>query len=439
MVTVTGGPFTAPEAIVCEFGSAAHRVPATWLNEGAVTCLSPAHEPALSELRLSTNGQQFVTAPAPFEFNYVSIVVSLYPSSGTRLGGTEVEVRGIGFTQSPALRCKFGEAVVDATFVDPMLVRCRAPASVEGAAEVEVSNNAVDYTADGVKFVFVSSMAVSGLSPKLGPTSGGTRLLVTGSGFNTAGEMYCGIGGEVVSARVLNSTALECETPGLSASAKLTGAAAVEVSSNGVDFTTSGLDFTYQPPVHITSVEPTFVAETGGTSVVVVGTGFDPTSARIRCRFGTVTSVPATYLTPTSVRCTAPSHAPETVLVHVANNGVDFTGDGASLEYRLRLTLASVTPSTGPVSGGTTVVIRGSQFPSTGLSCVFGTLGLVMLSREILNIWLTMYNTATPQVPSRFQRPASAIPRPRALHRQDSRPVLHLSACLQPAQQVVGI
>jgi hypothetical protein len=302
------------------------------------------------------------------------MVMSLYPSSGTRLGGTDVEVRGIGFTDSRALRCKFGEEVVDATFVDSMMVRCRAPPSAEGVAEVEVSNNAVDYTADGVKFAFVPSMAVSGLSPKLGPTSGGTRLLVTGSGFKTAGEMYCGIGGKVVSARVLNSTALECATPALSLSARSTGAAAVEVSSNGVDFTASGLEFTYQPPVHVTSVEPAFVAETGGSSVVVVGTGFDPTSERIRCRFGaSATSVPATYLTTTSVRCTAPSHAPGTVQVHVANNGVDFTGDGASLEYRLRLTLATVTPSTGPVSGGTAVVIRGSQFQSTGLLCVFGT------------------------------------------------------------------
>ena len=45
------------------------------------------------ELRLSTNGQQFVMATQTFEFQAASMVMSLYPSSGTVLGGTDVEVR----------------------------------------------------------------------------------------------------------------------------------------------------------------------------------------------------------------------------------------------------------------------------------------------------------------------------------------------------------
>ena len=87
-------------------------------------------------------------------------------------------------------------------------------------------------------------MSVRRVEPAVGLLRGGTRIRVTGSGFDVAVRILVKIGPrEMVSARVLSPTLLECTSPTEAG----VGKHALEVSRNGVDFTSDETLFEYQP------------------------------------------------------------------------------------------------------------------------------------------------------------------------------------------------
>ena len=63
----------------------------------------------------------------------------------------------------------------------------------------------------------------------------------------------------------------------------------------------------------------------------------------------------------------------ETIPVSVTVNGVEFATSSFDFYYYYDCTITSISPSTGPISGGTTIVVTGTNFlASTLLSCRFG-------------------------------------------------------------------
>lgn len=51
------------------------------------------------------------------------------------------------------------------------------------------------------------------VSPKIGPTKGGTELTITGSNFTDSGEIMCRFNDVLVKAKRINSAELRCVTP----------------------------------------------------------------------------------------------------------------------------------------------------------------------------------------------------------------------------------
>jgi IPT/TIG domain len=82
--------------------------------------------------------------------------------------------------------------------------------------------------------------------------------------------------------------------------------------------------------------------------------------------------VPATYVSPVELRCTASAHlrstplpAPFTSTITVTNNGADFAGTGAVYTYRPAAVPIELLPSSGPLRGGTVVTVRGTGFAAS--------------------------------------------------------------------------
>jgi len=67
-------------------------------------------------------------------------------------GGTYVTVTGINFVDTPLLRCKFDQLLINATFVDTSTAICISPPHPVGNVSVEITNNNQDYTSDNVQF-----------------------------------------------------------------------------------------------------------------------------------------------------------------------------------------------------------------------------------------------------------------------------------------------
>jgi large repetitive protein len=129
-------------------------------------------------------------------------------------------------------------------------------------------------------------------------------------------------------------------------------------------------------PLTLTEVKPLTGPTTGGTSVTLTGTGFAPGAT---VTFG---GAPATGMkvTSTQIDAVTPPHVAGKVDVEVCNPDSGMAKKAAGFEYvesqttvipPTPLLLATVNPSTGPISGGTTVVLTGTGF-AAGATVTFG-------------------------------------------------------------------
>jgi hypothetical protein len=131
--------------------------------------------------------------------------------------------------------------------------------------------------------------------------------------------------------------------------------------------TTSGLDAEFTtPPQHpptVTKVAPKKGSTAGGTAVVITGSGLDTAT---EVRFG---SVPGTIVSksPGTLRVTSPPDAAGKYGVTVVGSGGSSASSSRAVFTFKGVTVASVSPSTGPLAGGTPVTVGGSGFaPGAG-------------------------------------------------------------------------
>lgn len=137
-------------------------------------------------------------------------VTSLSASSGRTVGGTSVTVLGTGFTPNSSVT--FGSASASVTYVGPEDLQVVSPAG-DGPVEVHVQTaggTSANTSAD--TFFYGAPPTVTGLSVHEGPTSGGTRITVTGIEFSGATVVgFGGVPGE--SLVVKSSTEIEVTAP----------------------------------------------------------------------------------------------------------------------------------------------------------------------------------------------------------------------------------
>ena len=155
---------------------------------------------------------------------------------------------------------------------------------------------------------------------------------------------------------------------------------------NEQDYSSDGVHFEYQQPVRVRSVEPSRGPVEGGTFVNVTGSGFARRAALLGylfCRFNH-TLVAAVWRSSTELHCIAPEHVMGVVNVELTLNDQQYTSSGVHFEYQ-DVALHSIEPPSGPVLGGTSVTVRGSNVhtPGTrGLFCQFVGMDVVAASYE---------------------------------------------------------
>jgi hypothetical protein len=275
---------------------------------------------------------------------------------------------GSGFYEASGLRCHFGSVSVPATFVNSSLITCLTPAQREsGSKSVHLKD--ADATLDLVAplpFTCRPAIAVLGLSPSIGPEQGGTVVSVSGKGFADTGKLSCRF---VVPATFASATALKCTSPDLTSGAspnehKIANGrlVSVEVSLDGLQYTSQGVQFTVYAPVTVAKVEPSSGPVSGGSAVLVHGANFLPLDTLV-CRFGMGAPAKATWLSSSVVQCASPAWAvKEVVTVEVSNSAADYSASGVSLEYEGVATLTAVQPVFGSCRGGTRVAVMSTSF-----------------------------------------------------------------------------
>jgi len=238
------------------------------------------------------------------------------------------------------------------------------------------------------RFEVYTEPPVVGLVPSRGTVKGGSYVSVLGSKF-AGTALQCRFGSQKVSgsgARLVSSTLVACRVP----AGQLGERVSVEISLNdGFDFSVDGREFLYGRGATVELARPSqALAGLGGQTVTVVGRHFEQTR-ELSCKFGLNATGLGIYMSSTMVACMVPNRGTGTASISLSNDGTTFEKSGRNLEFIGAGGVSAVTPSYGPMAGGSLVTVQGSNLgPLDGtLQCVFGeraSLGRVTDQNEVV-------------------------------------------------------
>ena len=182
-----------------------------------------------------------------------------------------IVLRGSNFVPSNQLSCLFGEMQATASFRSMNEIYCRAPPQESGMVHVQVTLDGQKYSPStpSSTYVYLNPIEVSHLSPANGPKMGGSIVAVHGSNFGLTREIRCRFGAIVVLANRISDSMVNCTAPSHDA-----GLVTVEVSQNGVDFSSSNVTFMYQDTVAVDTVVPAIVPANTQVSFQIIGQNF---------------------------------------------------------------------------------------------------------------------------------------------------------------------
>ena len=292
----------------------------------------------ISDPSATVNGLRGSTLPTP-------VITTANPNTGPLAGATAVTITGANFTGASSVTVG-GVPATSVVVISPTQINLLTPASSAGAKTIVVTTpsgsaskpNAFTYTNESLPTIAL-------VTPSAGPIAGGTPITITGS-------RLLGASVKIGAVALTNLTVTDTQITGLS------GANTVGVKDVVVTTTAgaaSGLSlFSYVAEPTLISVSPTSGPLTGGTTVTLVGTNLSGAIVTVNSGVATLLSNSATqitFLTPSST-------AGIVDLLVITAGGTAAT----SFTYLNVPTISSVSPNTGPDSGGTSIVITGSNF-----------------------------------------------------------------------------
>ena len=408
VLTISGAGYYDSAKLRCSFmgvdsGEVLATAAATYVSTEQVKCVAPTSETSSSVLvSVTMNGIRYTTSSASFEYVDVPSILSLSPAASFLGAPTTVHVAGTFPHVSPTLICLFGVRNSPATYINNTYVVCKVPyeeLTTVGVHDLTVSSNGGLDVSNAITFTVYEQPSVTGISPSRGAIGGGTTIHIYGSRFVNSTNIGCKFGNTKTQASFVTSSELSCVAPDC-AGCQTPTVVHVEVSMNGQDFTRDFLPFTYTHVPIVSYTNPTRSTTAGKSVISVHGYNFVDSST-LKCQFSNATEsfvVLARWRTSEWIDCLSPSVSTQgTVHLNITNNGHEYSSEEIVFTYIEGAIVTNVNPSTGPITGGTNVVVSGTHFQfSSQLSCRFGD-DLVSVASYVSS---TMILCKTPKVTS---------------------------------------
>ncbi len=199
---------------------------------------------------------------------------------------------------------------------------------------------------------------VSSVAPTSGPAAGGTAIAIQGANFLSGATVNIG-GTAATGVTFVNSTSLTATTP-----AGTAGTVSVSVTNPDGRIGTLPNAFTYTSTAPtVSNVSPNIGPTSGGTVITLTGINY---AAGATVSVGGTPASGVTVLSSTSITATTPAHAAGAVSVTVMNTDGQSGTLTSGFTYQLPApTVVSVTPVSGPTTGGTPITISGTNFTAS--------------------------------------------------------------------------
>lgn len=295
------------------------------------------------------------------------VVTAFTPREGPLAGGNEVVITGSGFTaDTQVLFGAFSSPRI--TFVSATQLKAIAPRGV--AADLV---DLVVYNKNGVSnqrrgYSYRPELRVTALSPVTGPIAGGTIITLTGSGFTGATAVSLGATA-ATAVTVVSDTQLTAVTPAASA-----GVVDVTVTTPAGTWTSKKAFAYFDPAGAFTAFGLAPRLLRAGDSVVLTGQALDAAPFTVTIG-GVAATVGATTFSTAVVTVPARGAAPRVSDVVVTGSST-VTLPGAAT---WRVSLASLSPDSGPSAGGTPLAVVGSAIPPA-LTATVGTFAVTAVT-----------------------------------------------------------
>jgi hypothetical protein len=421
-VTITGTGFTSGSDV--DFGTQA-AASATYVSPTEMTAVSP---PALvktanSTVAVSVSDQygfssSTVTPANSFTYEVTPSLLTITPTSGPTTGGQAVLLTGSNFGPDTAVYFGSGPTTAQATDVvvgaAGKTLTAVTPAHAAGPVNVTVADvGGVSTLTNGYTYI-TAPIEVTSVVPDVGPTAGGTAVVITGQGFTgTTGAAGVTFGGNnATTYKVVSDTTIDATSP-----AGAAGTVNVIVTNTSLHESPPSLDssfpvvqdeFTYEaaPTIATTNgLVPNTGPTAGGTDVTITGTNFGPDSTvAFGANAGTsVDVVSSTTITVTSPASTLSGNGGGPVSVKVTDAGGTSNGQTFTYIPPPVINTNGIVPDFGPTAGGTNVTITGSNFVTTGVTSV------TFAGAQATNVVVVNSTTITATSPAGLAGPANVV------------------------------
>lgn len=357
-ITVTGTGFRAGATV--RVGGIALATSVVLVDPTTITAVTPAGLVGANAVTVTNTDAQTGTLASGFTYTAAAApaITSVAPAAGSVAGGTVITITGSGFVNGATVTVG-GTAATSVTVVNATTITATTPTtSTSGVTTVAVTNPDTQSgsLAGGYTYNPLAAPTVTAVSPNTGPAAGGTSITITGTGFVTGATVSIG-GVAATSVVVASATSITAITP-------QRPAGAVPVVVTNTDGQSGSLLAAFTASANtaptVSSVSPNTGTTSGGTSISITGTGFLPNAVVV---IGGVAASGVTVVNGTTITATAPAHAAGAVAVTVTNyDGLAGTNaTGYTYKANAAPTVSAVAPATGPLTGGTSVTITGTN------------------------------------------------------------------------------
>jgi len=184
------------------------------VDSNTITCVTPIGSAGAVDVVITNPAQAPITSVGGFTYLAgAPTISSISPLGGAVAGGTPVTITGTNFDVAMIDGAvEIGGVVCTGVSATATTITCTTGARIQGLVDVVVTNPDLQTDTLATAFLYATGPTISGISPAVGVSSGGTTVTITGTGF-VSGMVSVNIGGANCFGVTWNSaTEITCTT-----------------------------------------------------------------------------------------------------------------------------------------------------------------------------------------------------------------------------------